>query len=179
MIGEIHDLETADIAINASLTGHLVFSALDTNDAPSAIARLLDIGVKPFLVASSIRGIMAQRLVRSICETCREEYVPEKSELSLLGNASQQVKSVTMYRGTGCSQCGMSGYRGRIGIFEILVLNDEIWQMIFEDVSSTELRNKARQLGMRTLREDGIRKVIGGQTTVEEVLRVSARDLGL
>ncbi|MFH0952989.1 MAG: type II secretion system ATPase GspE [Verrucomicrobiota bacterium] len=176
MIGEIRDLETADIAVNASLTGHLVFSTLHTNDAPSAVIRLLDLGVKPFLVASSTRAIMAQRLVRRICEKCKEEYQAAEAELRLLGPTAKQFAGVQLYRGRGCSDCSFTGYRGRVGIFEIFVVNDDVRHLIFERVSAADLRQKARELGMRTLREDGLRKVVAGTTTLQEVLRVTMGD---
>jgi len=177
MIGEIRDLETAEIAVNASLTGHLVFSTLHTNDAPSAVTRLVDIGVKPFLVASSIRGIMAQRLVRSICSKCSETYTPTDREMRQLGALAGQVEQVELSRGAGCESCAYTGYSGRIGIFEIFVITEEVQHLIYEQVGSAELRNKARELGMRTLREDGLRKVIAGRTTLEEVFRVTMGDL--
>ena len=176
MIGEIRDLETAEIAVNASLTGHLVFSTLHTNDAPSAVTRMIDIGVKPFLVASSTRAIMAQRLVRKICEKCKEPYTPGEGELRLLGPAAKQLGEVQLYHGKGCPDCSFTGYRGRLGIYEIFLVNDQVRHLIFERVSSTELRTKARELGMRTLREDGLRKVVAGITTLEEVLRVTMGD---
>ncbi|MCX6997950.1 MAG: ATPase, T2SS/T4P/T4SS family [Kiritimatiellaeota bacterium] len=176
MIGEIRDRETAEIAVNASLTGHLVFSTLHTNDAPSAVIRLIDIGVKPFLVASSTRAIMAQRLVRRICDKCKEGYTPTESELHLLGPAAALLKESTLYRGKGCADCLYTGFRGRLGIYEIFVLNDNVRNMIFERVSASALRNTARQLGMRTLREDGLRKVVTGVTTLTEVLRVTMGD---
>jgi general secretion pathway protein E/type IV pilus assembly protein PilB len=176
MIGEIRDLETAEIAINASLTGHLVFSTLHTNDAPSAVSRLSDIGVKPFLVASSVRGIMAQRLVRTICKHCKESHKPSETYLKLLGPAAQQIANAEIFHGAGCSECNGTGYRGRIGIFEIFTINDEARHLIYQEVGSSELRRKARELGMRTLREDGIRKVLSGHTTIEEVLRVTMGD---
>jgi type IV pilus assembly protein PilB len=177
MIGEIRDAETATIATEASLTGHLVFSTLHTNDAPSAIPRLLDIGVKPFLVASSIRAVMAQRLVRSICDACREEYTPLESELRLLGPIAEQMQQATLYKGHGCKKCTLTGYRGRKGLFEIFIVTDEIQRMIFESTSASELRVRGRELGMRSLREDGLRKVISGVTTLEEVFRVTMGDL--
>jgi len=177
MIGEIRDMETAEIAVNASLTGHLVFSTLHTNDAPSAITRLIDIGVKPFLVASSTRGIMAQRLVRKICDKCKEPVKATDVELRLLGPIAQQVSQATLYHGKGCNECNYTGYRGRIGIFEIFVINDEVRHMIYERVSASSLRQKARELGMRTLREDGIRKVMAGMTTLGEVFRVTMGDV--
>lgn len=176
MIGEIRDLETAEIAVNASLTGHLVFSTLHTNDAPSAVTRLIDIGVKPFLVASSTRAIMAQRLVRKICEKCKEPTHATESELRLLGPAAEQISKAGLFKGRGCAECTFTGYKGRIGIFEIFVINDDVRHLIFERVSASELRAKARELGMRTLREDGLRKVIAGQTTLEEVFRVTMGD---
>ena len=176
MIGEIRDLETAEIAVNASLTGHLVFSTLHTNDAPSAVTRLIDIGVKPFLVASSTRAIMAQRLVRRICEKCKEPYEPKEAELRLLGPAAKQLASAQLFHGKGCADCQFTGYRGRLGIYEIFQIDDQVRNLVFEQVSSTELRIKARELGMRTLREDGLRKVVAGITTLEEVLRVTMGD---
>ncbi len=176
MIGEIRDIETAEIAVNASLTGHLVFSTLHTNDAPSAVTRLIDIGVKPFLVASSTRAIMAQRLVRKICERCKEPVQPTDAELRVLGGLAGQVTSAQLYRGRGCSECNHTGYRGRIGIFEIFLINDEVRHMIYERVSASHLRTRARELGMRTLREDGVRKVVAGQTTLEEVVRTTMGD---
>jgi len=177
MIGEIRDMETANIATEASLTGHLVFSTLHTNDAPSAITRLLDIGVKPFLVASSVRAVMAQRLTRCICDNCREEYKPLDSELALLGTAAEQMRGIDLTRGRGCNACQLTGYVGRKGIFEIFRVDDEIQRMIFDKMSASELRIRAREGGMRTLREDGLRKVATGITTVDEVLRVTMGDI--
>jgi len=176
MIGEIRDLETANIATEASLTGHLVFSTLHTNDAPSAVTRLLDIGVKPFLAASSLRAVMAQRLVRCICEHCKEEYTPTEADLRLLGSAAEQLSDVTLYKGRGCNKCALTGYSGRKGIFEIFLITDEIQHMIFETLPASELRIRARESGMRTLREDGLRKVVAGITTLEEVMRVTMGD---
>ena len=176
MIGEIRDLETAEIAVNASLTGHLVFSTLHTNDAPSAVTRLVDIGVKPFLVASSVRAIMAQRLTRCLCDKCKEPHEIDDSELRTLGPFRDQLKGTTVYRPVGCSHCNHKGYRGRKGLFEIFLINEEVQHMIFDMLPAAELRKKARELGMRTLREDGIRKVIAGITTIEEVMRVTVGD---
>ncbi len=176
MIGEIRDNETARIATEAALTGHLVFSTLHTNDAPSAIARLIDIGVKPFLVASSLRAVVAQRLVRNMCPYCKEEYKPIASELRLLGAAAEQFAEVQLYRGHGCNKCALTGYGGRSGIFEIFLITDEIQRMIFEKRPATDLRARARELGMRTLREDGLRKVVAGMTTLDEVMRVTMGD---
>lgn len=176
MIGEIRDKDTANIATEASLTGHLVFSTLHTNDAPSAITRLLDIGVKPFLVASSLQAVMAQRLCRCICENCKEEYDPNPSDIRTLGPAGAHLMEGKLYRGRGCNKCSLSGYYGRKGIFEIFLINDEIQRMIFEKASSTALRARAREMGMRTLREDGVRKVAAGITTVDEIMRVTMGD---
>jgi len=176
MIGEIRDKDTSNIAIEASLTGHLVFSTLHTNDAPSAIARLLDIGVKPFLVASSVRAVMAQRLVRCVCEHCREEYTPDERDVLSLGGGAEQLLGKSLYRGRGCSHCQLTGYSGRKGLFEIFMVNDEIQRMIFDKLPASELRQHARELGMRSLREDGLRKAAAGITTIEEILRVTMGD---
>ena len=176
MIGEIRDSETADIALEAALTGHLVFSTLHTNDAPSAITRLLDIGVKPFLVASAVRAALAQRLVRAICKECKEPYQPTDRELRMLGNAAQNMGHAELFKGRGCPICNLSGYKGRKGIFEIFMVDDAIQRMIFEQAPSTVLRAHARQMGMRTLREDGLLKVASGMTTLEEVLRATMGD---
>jgi general secretion pathway protein E/type IV pilus assembly protein PilB len=169
-------LETANIAVNASLTGHLVFSTLHTNDAPSAITRMLDIGVKPFLIASSLRAIMAQRLVRKVCNNCKQPYQPTDYEMHALNLTPQMLEKATLFRGVGCSECKNLGYRGRMGIFEILVVDEEIRRMIYDRVSSTEIRKRGRELGMRTLREDGVRKVLAGITTPEEVLSITQKD---
>ena len=176
MIGEIRDLETAHIATEAALTGHLVFSTLHTNDAPSAVTRLLDIGIKPFLAASSIRAVVAQRLVRCICEHCKEEYMPTDTEIATLGAGAEQLRGKPVFRGHGCSQCSLSGYSGRKGLFEIFLVNDEIQKMIFDNIPVSEMRVHARELGMRTLREDGLRKIGSGMTTISEVLRVTMGD---
>ena len=171
MVGEIRDKETAEIAINASLTGHMVFSTLHTNDAPSAVTRLVDIGVKPFLVSASLRAAMAQRLVRRICSKCKTEYTPEKKELDAVGIRAEDVAEGNFMKGEGCPACGGTGYRGRFGTFELFTINDEISQMIYEERTLVELRRKARDLGMRTMREDGVRKIMAGMTTCEEVLK--------
>ena len=179
MIGEIRDAETADIAMEAALTGHLVFSTLHTNDAPSAVTRLLDIGVKPFLVASALRAAMAQRLVRAICEQCKESYAPTEREIKMLtGLASGTNATVpeTMYHGAGCDRCGKTGYKGRKGIFEIFKVDDTIQRLIFDHAPATLLRQRAREMGMRTLREDGMLKVASGMTSLSEVLRVTMGD---
>ena len=176
MVGEIRDLETADIAINASLTGHMVFSTLHTNDAPSAVTRLIDIGVKPFLVAASLRATMAQRLVRRICPQCRKPHMPTDRELKLLQLIETQIAGATFMRGTGCVACHGTGYRGRMGIFEIFLVNDAIRGMIYDNVTAPRLREVARHHGMRTMREDGIRKILAGHTTIEEVVSVTIGD---
>ena len=179
MIGEIRDAETADIAMEAALTGHLVFSTLHTNDAPSAVTRLLDIGVKPFLVASALRAAMAQRLVRAICEKCKESYKPTDREIKMLtGLASGTSATVpeTMFHGAGCDRCGKTGYKGRKGIFEIFKVDDTIQRLIFDHAPATLLRQRAREMGMRTLREDGMLKVASGMTSLAEVLRVTMGD---
>ena len=175
MIGEIRDAETADIAMEAALTGHLVFSTLHTNDAPSAVTRLLDIGVKPFLVASALRAAMAQRLVRAICEKCRKQYTPTERDLKMLGSIAKTVPE-KMYTGEGCDRCGRSGYKGRKGIFEIFKVDDTIQRLIFDHAPATLLRQRAREMGMRTLREDGMLKVASGMTSLSEVLRVTMGD---
>jgi len=176
MLGEIRDLETATIAINASLTGHLVFSTLHTNDAPGAVARLIDIGVKPFLVASSTRCLMAQRLVRKICKKCMAPYDPTDAELRALGIKREDLKNANVQKGRGCNNCNGTGNRGRFGIFEIFVLDDEARKLVYDRVPTNVLRARAREMGMRTLREDGIRKVLAGLTTPEEVIRATIGD---
>lgn len=173
MLGEIRDLETASIAINASLTGHLVFSTLHTNDAPGAVTRLIDIGIKPFLVASAARCLMAQRLVRRICKNCGGPTTLTEKELDLLGLKAEQVAAASPRRGKGCPTCNKTGCKGRQGIFEIFLINDAARKMIFDKVPANVLRNKAREMGMRTLREDGIRKVLAGVTTTDEVVRAT------
>ncbi|MEW6002265.1 MAG: type II secretion system ATPase GspE [Nitrospirota bacterium] len=169
MVGEIRDFETAEIAIQASLTGHLVLSTLHTNDAPSAITRLIDMGVEPFLVASSLIGILAQRLVRVICPSCKESYRPTEEE-------SKYVSSPALFRGKGCDRCNGKGYLGRTGLFELIVIDNDIRQMITDKTDSQSIKDLAVSKGMRTLRQDGFEKVMGGITTVEEILRVTQRD---
>jgi len=176
MIGEIRDVETANIAINASLTGHLVFSTLHTNDAPGAVARLVDIGVQPFLVSSSVRAIMAQRLVRKLCNFCKapgELTEPEMRALRIDGN---QLSEATVMHPVGCEKCRFLGYKGRMGIFEMFLVDDEVRFMVNERASTLQLRKRARELGMRTLREDGVRKVLAGMTTAEEVIATTMGD---
>jgi type IV pilus assembly protein PilB len=176
MIGEIRDAETANIAINASLTGHLVFSTLHTNDAPSAVARLVDIGVQPFLVSSAVRAIVAQRLVRKICPNCKHPYEMTEGEMQTLGIDQTQLSEANVSKGVGCDNCKHLGYKGRAGIFEIFLIDDEVRHMVNEKASTVELRKRAREMGMRTLREDGIRKVLSGMTTAEEVIGASMGD---
>ena len=176
MLGEIRDVETATIAINASLTGHLVFSTLHTNDAPSAVTRLIDIGVKPFLVASSTRALMAQRLVRKICKRCTAPYQPTDTELRSLGLDASKTAGANFMKGKGCNDCNKTGHRGRFGIFEVFVIDDEARKLIYERVPSSVLRSRAREMGMRTLREDGARKVLAGLTTADEVIRATVGD---
>jgi type IV pilus assembly protein PilB len=177
MIGEIRDLETATIATNASLTGHLVFSTLHTNDAPSAVARLVDIGVQPFLVASSVRAIMAQRLVRRLCSNCKQPGELSETELRALNLEPGQLAGVQVMEPVGCEECRQTGYKGRMGIFEIFIIDDNVRHMINNRRSTLMLRQRARELGMRTLREDGIRKVLGGMTSAEEVISITLGDV--
>jgi general secretion pathway protein E len=171
MIGEIRDLETAEIAIQSALTGHLVFSTLHTNDAPSAITRLLDMGVENFLLSSTIRGILAQRLVRVICPACKEKdtAISDREELKLFGIDTTQ----SLYHGKGCEQCASTGYYGRAGIFELLVVDDEIRKLILKSADANQIRTTAKQYGMRTLLEDGAEKIKAGITTLSEILRVT------
>ncbi len=177
MVGEIRDLETAEIAINASLTGHLVFSTLHTNDAAGAVTRLSDLGIKPFLVSTALRATMGQRLVRRICAQCKTPYTPDPRELRALRLEPAQLATASFARGKGCPYCANTGYRGRMGIFEIFVVGDEIQRMIYESTTSHVLRARAAELGMRSMREDGIRKVLSGQTTVDEVLAITIGDV--
>jgi len=167
MVGEIRDSETAQIAVHAALTGHLVLSTLHTNDAPSAITRLSDLGIEPFLIASSLEGVLAQRLVRKVCEYCKEPYEPTQEELSQLGLEGTYL----FYRGKGCDMCMGTGYRGRTGIYEVLELSDDLKQLIIKTQDANEIRKKAKESGFRTMYEDGIEKVIKGMTTPEELIR--------
>ncbi|RFC44019.1 MAG: general secretion pathway protein E/type IV pilus assembly protein PilB [Verrucomicrobia bacterium] len=176
MIGEIRDLETATIAINASLTGHLVFSTLHTNDAPSAVARLEDMGVKRFLISSAVRAIMAQRLVRGLCKECKRPGDLTDLEIRRLGLDAGQLQAANVMVPHGCRECRNTGFRGRIGLFEIFNIDDEVARLINADLTTPQLRKRARELGMRTLREDGIRKVLAGITSGSEVIRVTMQD---
>jgi type IV pilus assembly protein PilB len=172
LVGEIRDKETAEIAVQASLTGHLVFSTLHTNDAPSAVTRLIDIGVAPFLVASSVIAIMAQRLVRIICPKCKEPYTPPQDEIIAAGITKEQLATATFMRGKGCSYCHQTGYRGRRAIFELMQMNSSIREMTFAREPAQALRRVARKTGMTTLLEDGVKKALKGITTLEEVLSI-------
>lgn len=176
MVGEIRDAETANIAINASLTGHLVFSTLHTNDAPSSIARLADIGVKPFLIASALRAVMAQRLVRKLCQHCKSPIGLTDEESELLRLPPTQLKEAKIFGAKGCEMCRNSGYKGRIGLFEIMLIDDEISQIINNGQAASILKRRARELGMRTLREDGIRKFLSGSTSAAEVISSTSGD---
>ena len=181
MVGEIRDLETVEIAIHSALTGHLVFSTLHTNDAPSAVTRLIDMGAEAFLVSSSLIGVLAQRLVRKICPECKEEYIPTKEALQDIGferttNHERRTTKTNLYRGKGCSKCMNTGYKGRIGIFELMIVDEKVRNLIIAKKSADEIRNEARSSGMVTLMEDGIGKIQAGLTTVEEVLRVTQEE---
>jgi general secretion pathway protein E len=171
LVGEIRDLETAEIAIQASLTGHLVFSTLHTNDAPSAITRLVDMGVEAYLVASSLVAVLAQRLVRRICPACRQAYAPSPTELAEIG--VRTANPVQIYKAVGCAQCHHTGYRGRLGIFELMIIDDDLRALATENVDAKTIKKKATANGMRTLRGDGARKVLQGVTSIEEVLRAT------
>jgi general secretion pathway protein E/type IV pilus assembly protein PilB len=199
LVGEIRDVETAEMAINASLTGHMVFSTLHTNDAPSAFTRMIDMGVEPFLVSSTVEGVMAQRLVRTVCQDCKQLYVPDPDEMPLdfplrkgalkpapdiaiqqgmvemMGAA--EAGDGKLWKGTGCRACRQSGYRGRTGIHELLINNDVIKELIVQRVSAGVVRHEALKAGMITLRQDGWRKVINGTTTIDEVARTTAGDI--
>ena len=173
MVGEIRDMETAEIAIRASLTGHLVFSTLHTNDAPSAFTRLIDMGIEPFLVASSVEAVMAQRLVRTICEHCKTEQKVEADYLRKIGFPEEEIGSAKFYYGPGCEECRQLGYQGRLAIYELLVMNEAIRPLILSRAAASTISQRAIELGMRTLRIDGWQKVKAGITTIEEVLRVT------
>lgn len=171
MVGEVRDPETAQIAIQASLTGHLVFSTLHTNDAPGAITRMIDMGIEPFLITSTLEAVLAQRLVRKICQNCKEEYIPEPEILEDLGVPQDVVKMKKFYRGAGCSKCNNSGYKGRTAILELLVMNDKLRLLVIEKAHTALIKKAAVESGMKTLLEDGLIKIYNGITTIEEVLR--------
>ena len=172
MVGEIRDRDTAEIAIQASLTGHLVLSTIHTNDAPSAMTRLVDMGIEPFLISSSLTGVLAQRLARTICANCKEAYTPPVEALHRLGLKPEQGEEIVFYRGRGCDRCKGSGYKGRLGIFELLVMSEAVRELVLKGASTGEIRTQAISEGMRTMRDDGILKVLEGTTTVDELLRV-------
>jgi len=176
LIGEIRDEETADIAVKFSLTGHLVFTTVHANDAASTITRLLDIGVKPFLVGSCLNLVMAQRLVRTICKNCKESYTPTKEELEMIGLDQSNVKGKDIFIGKGCSHCRNTGYHGRTGIFELILMSRAIRGLVFENSNEDVIRQKALEEGMVTLRDSGIRKVLAGETSIAEILRSTVED---
>jgi type IV pilus assembly protein PilB len=171
LVGEIRDVETAEIAVQASLTGHMVFSTLHTNDAPSTVTRLRDMGVPPFLITATVEAILAQRLVRRICTNCREEIVPGADVLADLELSSDQIAGKKFYRGKGCEKCNRTGYKGRMGLFELLVMNDELRDMVMRNASTEDLREAARRAGMVTLRDSGMEGIFNGNTTADEVIR--------
>jgi len=171
MVGEIRDLETSQIAIQASLTGHLVLSTLHTNDATGAVTRLIDMGVEPFLISSTLMAVLAQRLVRTICKKCRTPFEPTENQLTLLNLSPHDIGDKVFYYGRGCAACNDTGYRGRKGIFELLVISEPIRVLINERAPTVVLRQKAVELGMVTLREDGLRGIFDGETTIEEVVK--------
>jgi general secretion pathway protein E len=182
MVGEVRDIETARMAIQSSLTGHLVFSTLHTNDSAGAITRLLDLGVEPYLVSSSLIAVIAQRLVRKVCPDCRKDYEPTPHELRelRLGNvkASGVSESVAkFYTGTGCDRCFQTGYRGRTGIYEMMLISDEIQDLVYKRKTAGTIKKVALESGMQTLRMDGARKVLAGITSISEVLRVTQTDV--
>ncbi len=171
MLGEMRDLETSQIAIQASLTGHLVLSTLHTNDAPGAVTRLVDMGVEPFLISSSLMAVLAQRLVRTVCKKCRTPFEPTESQLTMLNLSPHDIGDKVFYYGRGCQNCNDTGYKGRKGIFELLVMNDALRNLVNERAPTVVVRQKAVELGMVTLREDGLRGIFDGETTIEEVLK--------
>jgi general secretion pathway protein E len=174
LVGEIRDQETAEIAVQSALTGHMVFSTLHTNDAASAITRLVDIGIEPFLIASSVNAVAAQRLIRVLCDDCKRPYRPDEATLKLLGSAAaEQVRGKTLYKAVGCSKCFHTGYLGRVGIFEFMLLGHGIKKLLLESHDAFRINQEALKWGMTTLRDDGIRKVLAGVSTIEEIVRVT------
>ena len=171
LVGEIRDVETAEIAVQASLTGHMVFSTLHTNDAPATVTRLRDMGVPPFLITATVEAILAQRLVRRICANCREEIVPSAEVIADLELTSDQLVGKKFYRGKGCERCNRTGYKGRMGLFELLIMNDELRDMVMRNASTEDLREAARRAGMVTLRDSGMEGIFSGATTADEVIR--------
>ena len=176
MVGEVRDQETAATAIQSSLTGHLVFSTLHTNDSAGAVSRLLDFGVEPYLVSSSLLGIMAQRLIRRICTDCKQPYEPTPHELREIGIGEDKAEDSKFYIGAGCDKCFDTGYRGRVGIYELMLMNEELREMIYHKESAGAIKKKSIELGLQTLRMDGARKASRGITSIAEVLRVTQAD---
>jgi general secretion pathway protein E len=174
LVGEIRDRETAEIAVQSALTGHLVFSTLHTNDSASAITRLVDIGIEPFLISSSLLAVIAQRLVRMLCEHCKEPYKPDMT-MQALGLRPDRLNKYTFYRARGCDQCFQTGYRGRVGIYEIMLMGHKLKTLIQKTYDSFQIKQEALKLGMTTLRRDGLEKVLRGITTIEEVVRVTQK----
>jgi type IV pilus assembly protein PilB len=171
MVGETRDIETAQISIQASLTGHLVFSTLHTNDAAGAVTRLIDMGVEPFMISAALEGVLAQRLIRKICPECRTSYEPSEAVLAQLGLSPHEIGDKSFYYGKGCPACNQTGYKGRKGIYELLDITDPIRELINERAPTVVLKQKAIELGMITLRQDGLRSIYDGETTIEEVLK--------
>jgi type IV pilus assembly protein PilB len=171
MVGEIRDIETAQISVQASLTGHVVLSTLHTNDAPGAVTRLIDMGLEPFLISASLEGVLAQRLLRKICRNCRTAYEPDKEVISMLDVDALEISNKKFYFGKGCTECNRSGYKGRQGLFELMTINDSLRTLITQKAPTLVLKQKAVELGMRPLREDGLRCIFDGYTTIEEVLK--------
>ncbi|MFM9996840.1 MAG: GspE/PulE family protein, partial [Phycisphaerales bacterium] len=178
LVGEVRDLETAQIAVQASLTGHLVLSTLHTNDAPSSIIRLLDLGMENFLLTATIEGIVAQRLVRTVCAKCKEEYRPKEEEFMELNLRPEDVRGRTFMRGRGCDHCNRSGYRGRIGLYEILTMDDVLRELVMKEASTNVIREAAKKRGMKMLRESGLTAIYEGQTTIDEVVRETIAEEG-
>lgn len=176
MVGEIRDLETARISVQSALTGHLIFSTLHTNDAPSAITRLVDMGIKPYLVAATIQAVLAQRLIRLLCPQCKQKYRPPKNEIKIL-ELEQSGEDINLYREKGCNHCAFTGYKGRTGIFELLIMSDQIRELAHEHVSSASIREESRKAGMITLKEHAKAKVLEGITTFQELIRVTQSDI--
>jgi general secretion pathway protein E len=173
LVGEIRDRETAEIAVQSALTGHLVFSTLHTNDSASAITRLVDIGVEPFLISSSVLAVVAQRLIRVLCRDCKQPYTPDQITLERIGITPDQFQDSTVYRAVGCESCFQTGYKGRTGIFEIMLLDSSLKSLILTTYDSSQIKNAALNLNMVTLRQDGIQKVLRGISTIEEIIRVT------
>ncbi len=176
MIGEIRDFETAEIAIKAALTGHLVLSTLHTNDAPSTITRLLNMGVEPFLVTASVQLVQAQRLVRKICVNCKQPTETPKDELKSLGATDAEIAVAACQRGVGCQVCGGSGYKGRVALYEVMPFKDALKELVLQGAAAVEIKTEAVRVGMRTLRMSGVRKICEGVTSVDEVARITAAD---